>query len=93
MRFIVTLAMRNLFRQKRRTFITAVAISVGLALFIIIDSMLTGINIDSERNLVLYETSSARIVTEPYWEDNENLPLRHSIENPAPLLQDLEEAG
>ena len=93
MKFLVTLAVRNLFRQRRRTFITAVAIAVGLSMFIFFDSMLTGLRVDSEQNLILYETGSARITTEAFWEDRENLPLKESIEQPGRLLQELEEAG
>ena len=93
MKFLFTLSMRNLFRQKRRTFITASAIAVGLFMFIFFDSMLTGISVDSERNLILYETSSARILTEAFWEEKENLPLKHSIEEPEAVLKNLDEAG
>jgi len=34
--------MKNLFRYKRRTFITAIAIALGLAMFLIVDSLLLG---------------------------------------------------
>ncbi len=93
MKFIVRLALRNLFRQKRRTFITAVAIAMGLAMFIFFESMLTGLAVDSQRNLIDYETSSARIVTKAFWDEYGNLPLKRSIEEPQPILRQLEEAG
>ncbi len=93
MKFLATLAVRNLLRQRRRTFITAVAIAVGLSMFIFFDSMLTGLRVDSEQNLILYETGSARITTEAFWKDRENLPLKKSIEEPGAVLQELEEAG
>ncbi|MFW5712862.1 MAG: ABC transporter permease [Spirochaetota bacterium] len=93
MKFIVNLAFKNLFRHKRRTVITSIAIAVGLALFILIDSMLVGIEEDSTRNLVLYETGSARIMDEQFWDEHENLPLKHSIDEPQPLLDDLDAAG
>src|SRR6056297_4319096 len=87
MKFLINLAFKNLFRHKRRTMITSIAIAVGLALFILIDSMLVGIEEDSTRNLVLSETGSARIMDTQFWEEHQNLPLSHSIENPQPLLQ------
>jgi ABC-type lipoprotein release transport system permease subunit len=93
MRFIVKMAFKNLFRHKRRTVITSIAIAVGLALFILIDSMLVGIEEDSTRNLVLYETGSARIMDQQFWDEHENLPLKHSIENPQPILENLKAAG
>lgn len=93
MKFIVNLAFKNLFRHKRRTLITSIAIAVGLALFILIDSMLVGIEEDSTLNLVLYETGSARIMDTQFWEEQQNLPLSHSIKNPQPLLENLDAAG
>ena len=37
MRFIVTLAFKNLTRYKRRTLITAAAIAFGIMMFIMVD--------------------------------------------------------
>lgn len=91
--FIFRLAMKNLFRHGRRTLITATAIAFGLMMFIIMDSALEGINKDSERNLILYETGSARIVHGEYWDDKENMPLKHAIGEPGRILQELREAG
>ena len=63
MKFIFTLAMKNLARYKRRTIITATAIALGLMMYVIVDSLLLGIEVESERNLLWYETSSVRIHT------------------------------
>ncbi|MFO7848750.1 MAG: FtsX-like permease family protein [Spirochaetia bacterium] len=93
MKFLIKLAFKNLFRHKRRTLITSIAIAVGLAMFILIDSMLVGIEEDSTRNLVLYETGSARIMNTQFWEEHENLPLTHGIEEPQPILDTLDSAG
>jgi ABC-type lipoprotein release transport system permease subunit len=93
MTFIFRLAMKNLFRHGRRTVITAAAIAFGLMMFIIMDSMLAGIGEDSERNLVLYETGSARVVHGEYWDDRENMPLEHSIAAPRQIIAELAEAG
>src|SRR6056297_471508 len=87
MKFLINLAFKNLFRHKRRTIITSIAIAVGLALFILIDSMLVGIEEDSTRNLVLYETSSARIMDRDFWDDHENLPLKHSFGSPEEIIR------
>ena len=40
MKFIFTLAMKNLARYKRRTVITAIAIALGLMMYVIVDSLL-----------------------------------------------------
>lgn len=91
MKGLTRLALKNLSRHSRRTLITASAIAVGLGLFIFMDSMLEGIGKDSEQNMILYETASARIVDPRFWEDREKLPLRYSIEDPDAYLRVLEE--
>ena len=39
----VALSARNLLRHRRRTIITAGAVAVGLALYILVDSLLLGV--------------------------------------------------
>ncbi|MFA5514531.1 MAG: hypothetical protein WDA17_06450, partial [Sphaerochaetaceae bacterium] len=53
--FIVKLAFKNMWRYKRRTIITAASIAMGLAMFIIVDSLLIGAEKESENNLRWYE--------------------------------------
>ncbi len=93
MRFIFTLAMKNLSRYKRRTAITAIAIALGLMMFIIVDSLLLGIEMESERNLIWYETSSVRIHTTEHWPDRLLFPLEEGIEQPQKVISILEENG
>ena len=93
MRFLLALAYKNLSRYRRRTIITSIAIAVGLAMYLIIDSILIGVDEDSVRNIRWYETSSLRIVHEEYWEDRLLLPLDISIENPAEKVELLRESG
>jgi putative ABC transport system permease protein len=87
------LAWKNMLRYGRRTAITAAAIAVGLAAFIAMDSMLLGLDLESERNLIWYETGSAKVLHQEYWEEHEELPLDLAIADPERLLEDLEEAG
>jgi len=61
--FLPKMAMKNLARYKKRTMITAGAIAYGLMMFILMQSLLTGINRESETNLRLYETASGRIMS------------------------------
>ncbi len=93
MKFIFRLAIKNLYRYKRRTAITAIAIAIGIMSFIIVDSIFLGAKQDSERNLRLYETASLRIYTPDYWEERHFLPLEHSIREPAEVLQILDGLG
>jgi ABC-type lipoprotein release transport system permease subunit len=91
--FLLTLACKNLFRYKRRTIITAVAIAMGLMSYILVDSLFLGIKEESVRNLKWYETSSARIYAKGYWEERMQIPLDNSIQTPQKTISLLAENG
>lgn len=91
--FLAGLAWKNLSRYRKRTIITASAIAFGLAAYIFLDGWLKGAETESERNLALYETGSARVVTREYWQDRQRLPLASAIEDPAAVLAALRAAG
>ena len=93
MKFILQLAVKNLTRYKRRTAITAIAIAVGLMMYIIVDSILMGAELESMRNLRWYETASLRIHQNGYWEERTFLPLETSIDNPEKVLTLLKDEG
>jgi len=92
-RFIISLALKNLTRYKRRTIITAVAIAVGLMMYIVVDSILLGAEFESMRNLRWYETASARIMHPDYWEERLMRPLDISIEEPYGIVETLRKKG
>jgi len=73
--------------------ITAGAIAVGIMMYIFIDSMLAGANMESVRNMKWYETSSVRIYNEDYWENRFQKPLDIQIKNPDVLINKLNESG
>lgn len=93
MKFILQLAAKNLMRYKRRTAITAVAIAFGLMMYVFVDSLLLGAELESMRNLRWYETASLRVHDSAYWEDRYFLPLDVSIESPQPILDLLKAEG
>lgn len=84
------LAFRNIFRHFTRTFLTFLAIAIGLMFLIIMDSMLTGIDQESFDKIINYETGHIKIFDRGYREDEENLPLDRSIEKPGSIIQALE---
>lgn len=93
MKGLLSLALKNLSRYRRRTVITASAVGIGLALYIVLDGMLLGLEKESERNLIWYETSSARVVTGGYWDEREQLPLDTAIAKPGRVTASLRDAG
>ena len=93
MTFLLSLAMKNLFRYTRRTMITSAAIAFGIMIFLLMDSLLGGIREDSERNLIWYETGSAAFFHPEYWEDHALMPVDRPVEDPESLILQMEEAG
>ncbi len=93
MKFLISLAFKNLTRYKRRTLITAGAIAVGLMMYIFIDSMLMGAEMESVRNLKWFETASARILNDEYWENRFQKPLDLNIANPDKIIETLDQQG
>ena len=92
-RFLLRLAWRNLSRHRRRTAITTAALAFGVAVLIFMDSMLGGIDQESQRNLVWYETGSGRIVTRAQFEDLDQVALKHELVDYRPLTQALSAQG
>ncbi|RPJ09830.1 MAG: FtsX-like permease family protein [Spirochaetaceae bacterium] len=91
--FILSLSLKNLFRYKRRTFLTAIAIAAGIAAFIAIDGVLLGAELESVRNLVKYETGSARIMDSTYWKNHDFLLPKYHLNNRDQILKAVTDAG
>ena len=90
--FIPKMAFQNLMRYRKRSMITAGAIAYGLMMFIVIRSLLIGIDTESEINLRLYETASGRIMAPGYWDQREERPLDLSF-HPSSVEKLLDESG
>lgn len=91
--FLAGLAWKNLSRYRKRTVITALTIAVGIAIYIWVDAWLLGADKESFRNLIWYETASAKVLTTGYWEEREFLPLSYTVDDPAPIMERIERAG
>jgi putative ABC transport system permease protein len=76
------LAFRNVFRFKRRTFITFTAVSVGLALLIVAICLMNGVDKQSIDNIVNSETSHIKIFKKGYFGKRDEIPMDLIIEDP-----------
>ncbi|MFA7108856.1 MAG: FtsX-like permease family protein [Sphaerochaetaceae bacterium] len=74
------MAFRSLFRYGKRTAITVFAISIGVALAIFTKGVLIGVDLDSTRNLIKYETGGAKVFPKGYFEDMKYFPVDKFIE-------------
>jgi len=85
------LAWRNVFRHTRRTIITAVAISVGLAAMIYMNTMMNGVDELAARNIIDFETSHLEIFARGYYREEGLFPLDTIIENPEFILENIKQ--
>jgi len=69
------LAFRNIFRNFRRTFFTMIAIAVGLALLITLDSYMKGLDVKTFEKIIELETGHIKVFPAGYKNDKDNLPL------------------
>ncbi len=83
---LFVIAARNVLRNKRRTLVTAIVLTAGIASFIAFDSLLAGMDrmtIDSMMDL----TTSGLVIRSPEYEENSaGTPLAYGIEDPAPTV-------
>lgn len=93
LKFLLRLAWKNLGRHRRRTAITTGALAASVAAFIFMDSMLRGIDQESQRNLVRYETGSGRIVSAAQYRNLRRVELQHEIIDYPALSAWLRERG
>jgi ABC-type lipoprotein release transport system permease subunit len=93
MKFLFVLALRNIWRYRRRTLLTASVIAIGLMMYLLVDSLLVGIDKESVRNLKRYETGSLQIMHSDYWEDRTLMPLDKAIPSVEKLLGLLQKEG
>jgi putative ABC transport system permease protein len=91
--FSLGLGVKNLFRYKKRTFITCIAIAVGIAIYIWVDAFMIGFEEDSNRNLIDFETGTAQILNAEYVEEKDYLPIKYTIKNPDAIISLLKENG
>lgn len=63
LKFYLNLAAKNLWRHKRRTVLTALAIAVGVFYYIFLDSMLAGMYRDGVNNIINFETGHIQVLS------------------------------
>jgi len=87
---LLKLAFRNVFRNKRRTFITFTAISFGLAAMIVGKALMDGIDLDSQRNIINFQTAHLKIFADGYFDKKDDMPLNLTISEPKLVMSALD---
>jgi ABC-type lipoprotein release transport system permease subunit len=88
---LIKIAFRNLARHRLKTAIAVIAITVSVTAYIFLDGWMEGINLDSKRNIVNFETSAVKIQTNLYFEKKDDLPMYENFtdwEDYADVLRD-----
>lgn len=91
-RLFISMAFKNLTRHRRRTIITAVALAIGVSMYIGLESIMGGFTGEADIKMQDYEFGSAAFFAQDYWEVRDEYPLDMLIENPRALLQELDAA-
>ena len=75
----VRLAWLNLARNRKRTAITAVTVTMAVFVLDISMSLLMGIERQSFDNLINYQTAHAKVFSEGYYEERQEMPLDYLL--------------
>ena len=86
---LIKLGMRNIFRFKKRTFITLSAVSLGLALLIIGITIMNGADKHSLSNIIDSQTSHIKIFKKGYFEEKDELPTDKIIRKSNALMENI----
>jgi ABC-type lipoprotein release transport system permease subunit len=78
---IFKIALRNIGRHKRRTVLSASTIAAGLAVFILMDSMLSGIDRMSIDNLINLSAGALKIRSIAYESEKNTFPLNYTLDS------------
>jgi ABC-type lipoprotein release transport system permease subunit len=87
------LALRNLARHKVKTVLTIAAVSISVGLYIAVDGWITGMNIDSLRNIANFEIGAAKLQTKAYYAKKDELPMYENFGGWERSAAALDEAG
>jgi len=86
--FSFKLGLKNLTRQKRRNILTILVIAFAFFSYLLMDSLMNGMEEMSFDNIKNYDTGNIQVAYPEYWEDREELLLENLIY----LNQDMEES-
>jgi len=84
------LGIRNLFRNKRRTLITASTVAIAVMLMQFMFALMMGLEQQSFDNLINYQTGHAKIYAAGYFDERNELPLEPVLKNAAELQSTIE---
>jgi len=90
MKHLIKLAFKNIFRNKRRTFLTITAVFFATFLVVIFKSFIGGLWDNNINNVIMLETGHIKIANKKYFEKEKVQPLEYYIEHAQKYIDQLE---
>jgi ABC-type lipoprotein release transport system permease subunit len=81
-----TIAYRDLLRHRRRSFLSLLAVALGLALLMVMNGLISGIMQDALQNNIRLRTGHVQLRTTSYQEEKMSLQWRDLLNNPDGLV-------
>jgi putative ABC transport system permease protein len=91
MKHIIKLAFKNIFRNKRRTFLTITAVFFATFLVVMFKSFIGGLWGNTINNVIMLETGHVKIAHKKYFEKEKTQPLEYYVEDAEKIINQLEE--
>jgi len=91
MRHLIKLAFKNIFRNKRRTFLTITAVFFATFLVVMFKSFIGGLWGNTINNVIMLETGHLKVAHKKYFEKEKTNPLEYYIKDAGKLINKLEE--
>jgi len=85
MKYLFNFALKNILKEKRRSILTFLVLSVGIAIYILVTGMLDGFDKNSFQNFINFETGHFKIRNEKFIED-EPYDTENLIENSSKII-------
>ncbi len=77
---IFKMAWKNMFRYKKRSFVTASAVAFGVIFTVLFDSLIYGLSNETDINIINYECSGVKFYAKEYFKNKDELPIDYLIE-------------
>lgn len=90
MKHLIKLAFKNIFRNKRRTFLTITAVFFATFLVVMFKSFIGGLWGNTINNVIMLETGHIKVAHKKYFEKEKTQPLEYYIEDAGELIKQLE---
>ncbi len=77
--YLLRIAIRNLFRRRRRTIVTAAVLAIAIIIFLVVESLMAGLTEMSYDNIINLESAHLEIGREDFFQDDYKSKLRKSF--------------